>query len=64
MLEKSENTTRVAITRWSILNVLGLVSVRSSQPPFKMHWVCFRAFKSPWYYHRRANRADQKIVVL
>jgi len=33
-----------------------LVSVRSSHLPFKMHSVGFQTFKSPLYYHKRANR--------
>jgi len=35
-----------------------LVSVRSSHLPYKMHSVGFRAFKFPFYLHRRANRTD------
>jgi len=36
-----------------------LISMRSSNLPFKMHYVGFRAFKSALYYHRRANRTDR-----
>jgi len=31
------------------LKYIGLVSVRSSHLPFKMHQVGFRAFKCPFY---------------
>ena len=32
-----------------------LGSVRSSHLPFKIHWVGFRAFKSPYIYVGRDN---------
>jgi len=38
--------------------------VRSSRLPYEMHSVGFRAFKSPLYQHRRANRTDLKKKTL
>jgi len=46
------------------LKCIKLVFVRSRHLPFKMHSVVFRAFKSPFYEHGRANRNDLKINLI
>jgi len=57
----SRSKNEVTIHTLPHLKCIRLVSVRSSHLPFKMLSVGFRAFKSPLYWHRRANRTDLKI---
>jgi len=58
---KKTNINEVTIHTLPHLKCIMLVSVRPSHLPFKIiHYVGFRAFLSPMYQHRRANRTNQK----